>query len=444
MDRFIEKSFFTWKNGRNRKPLVLLGARQVGKSWLMQDFGHKNFARVHEFSFQGNEDLSSLFIRSKHPVDLLPKLSAISGVKIDVNNDVLIFDEIQDCNAALNSLKYFNEECPQMAIMSAGSLLGVKIKKQNGTGGVDGSEKKQSYPVGKVELVDVEPLSFAEFLKAKDPGLFEIYESISGNEPVEEIFHYRLLDALDTYLFTGGMPEVVSEYLQHEDSQRVAKLQRDLITMYEDDIVKYNGEIDAGKIMLVLRSLVPQLAKDNEKFLYGVIRKGARARGYEEAIEWLVAARMVRRVHNLSEMKYPISAYEMRNAFKLYHLDVGLLRELAGVSQKSLVTNADFDFKGPLVENYVLQQLFSTCGKNVHYYAERSEREIDFVVQIEDRVCPIEVKAGEDKKAATFKAYVNDAKPRYAIRFSRRNLKKDGAFVNIPLYLAGKYWDCLQ
>lgn len=441
MIRFAEKAFSEWKNRKNRKPLVLLGARQVGKSWLMQEFGRKNFATVHEFSFQGNEDLASIFNHSKRPVDLLPKLSAFSGRKIDIENDVLIFDEIQDCNAALNSLKYFNEECPRMAIMSAGSLLGVKLKKSRlGTG--DGGQW-QSYPVGKVELLDVEPLSFAEFLLAKDPGLYEFYEGISGTEPIEDVFHHRLLDAYDVYLFTGGMPEVVSEYLRNGDPVQVEKLQRDLLVMYEDDIVKYNGEIDAGKILLVLRSVVPQLAKDNEKFLYGVVREGARARGYEEAIEWLVSARIVRRVQNLSEMKYPLSAYEIRNAFKLYHLDVGLLRELAGIAQKSLVTDADFDFKGPFVENYVLQQLCSTGCRTPRYFAERADREIDFVIQIDDQVCPIEVKSGTDRKAATFKTYVNEKRPRYAIRFSRRNLKRDGAFVNIPVYLAAKFMDCL-
>ena len=227
------------------------------------------------------------------------------------------------------------------------------------------------------------------------------------------------------------------------DPEEVGRLQRDLIALYEDDIVKYGGEVNAGRVLVVLRSLVPQLSKENEKFIYGALREGARGRDYEEAIEWLVSARMVRRAYNVKEMKFPLSAVEMQNAFKLYHLDVGLLRELAAVPQSELVLNSDFDFKGPLVENYVLQQLQNTGQGEVRYFAERADREIDFVLQVGAELVPIEVKGGKDKKAATFKTYVKTKKPKFAIRFSRMNLRKDGGFVNIPLYLAIKFDKCL-
>ena len=223
----------------------------------------------------------------------------------------------------------------------------------------------------------------------------------------------------------------------------MCKLQRDLTSLYEDDIVKYGGEVNAGRVLVVLRALVPQLSKDNEKFVYGALREGARGRDYEEAIEWLVSARMVRRVYNVKEMKFPLSVVEMKNAFKLYHLDVGLLRELAGVPQSELVLNSDFDFKGPLVENYVLQPLQGTGLGDVRYYAERADREIDYVMQLGTELVPIEVKGGKDRKAATFKTYVKTRKPTFAIRFSRMNLRKDGGFVNIPLYLAPKFDKCL-
>ena len=417
-----------------------MGARQVGKTWLMRDFGKRNFARVHEFNFEGSVDLASVFANTKKPDDLLRKLSIISGVKINPTEDLVIFDEIQECADALNSLKYFNEDRPDLAIVAAGSLLGVKLgKRKNAAGGMF----PLSYPVGKVELLDVEPMTFGEYLQEKDASLHEYWAGIAGCEPLDEIFHHRLLDAYDEYLIVGGMPECVSEYLTNGDVAEVRKTQRDLLALYEDDIVKHNGPIDAAKVLVVLRSLVPQLAKANGKFIYGVAKEGARAREYEGAIEWLASARIVRRIHNVAKVVYPLSAQEIRNAFKLYHLDIGLLRELSEVQPKSIALNEDFAFKGRLAENYVLQQLQGRSDGATRYWSEREEKEIDFVVQHEGEVIPVEVKAGEDKKASTFKNYVKEKRPRWAIRFSRRNLKHDGGFVNIPLYLAERFADCL-
>lgn len=443
MNRRIYAEMTEWRNRRNRKPLVLIGARQVGKTWLMHEFCRANFKRVHEFNFDSRTDLATIFRDSKEPKDLLPKLSALSGYKIDTATDAVIFDEIQDCPEALNSLKYFCEKCPQLAILAAGSLLGVRIGSAKGAKADGDDLPRRSYPVGKVEILNVEPLDFSEFLQAYDEGLFSFYETISGCNPIPEIFHGKLLDAYSLYLFTGGMPEVVADYLENRDPVSVRKLHRDLNALFEDDIVKYGGKIDASKILVVLRSIVPQLAKDNEKFLYGVLREGARARDYEDAIEWLVSARMVRRVHNIAALKFPLAAQEIRNAFKIYHLDIGMLREMAGIPQSALVLDSDFDFKGAFVENYVLQQLASRLQEATWYYAERSTREMDFVIQQGAEVVPIEVKAGRDKKGATFKSYVKEHAPQYAIRFSTRNLRKDGGFVNIPLYLAPAFEKCL-
>ena len=447
MDRIAENRLAEWKNRKERKPLVLMGARQVGKTWLMQEFGKRNFGRVHTFNFDSQKDLAGFFNATQRPKEILPKLAALSGYRIDAVRDLVIFDEVQECPAALNSLKYFCEECPSLALMAAGSLLGVRIGKSRKDGTcADGGMADAacfSYPVGKVELLDIEPLTFSEFLCAYDPGLHAFYDSISGIDPLPDIFHRKLLDAYDTYLFTGGMPEVVANHLAKCDPQSTRKLQRDLIALYEDDIVKYNGRIDAAKILVVLRAIVPQLAKENEKFIYGALREGARGRGYEGAIEWLVAARMVRRVHNVGAMRFPLAAQEVRNAFKLYLLDVGLLREMAGIPQAALVSDADFDFKGPLAENYVLQQLPGHGDGRIGYYSERADREIDFVLQLGMDVVPVEVKAGTDKKGATFKSHVLNQRPRYAVRFSRRNLRRDGGFTNIPLYLAPKFESCL-
>ena len=448
MKRHIEAEFLRWKERPGRKPLVLMGARQVGKTWLMEDFARKNFEHAHIVDFREHPDFGSIFMNSKDPADLLPKLSAVMGRKINVKSDVLVFDEIQDCNEALNALKYFREKCPELAVMAAGSLLGVKIAKRKGKAheqdGQSAERQRKTLPVGKVELLDVEPLDFAEYLEAKNPALYEYYLTIGGESPIDEVFHNKLTDAMNEYLFVGGMPECVASYLDEGNPQEVEKIQRDILQLYEDDIVKYNGEIDAGKILLVLRSIVPQLAKVNEKFLYDVVREGARARGYEDAIEWLVSARIVRRVNNLSGIRYPLSAYDIRGAFKLFFLDIGLLRSMAGVSFRSIALNEDFAFKGPFTENYVVQQLFGRTVGPVRYWAERSDREIDFVVQREDEVIPIEVKGGEDKKAPSFKSFVRAHAPLNAIRFSKRNLRRDGGFVNIPLYLVPRYERCLR
>jgi len=418
-----------------------MGARQVGKTWLMKNFGQDNFAKVHFFDFSAEPDLATIFQGSKNPDDILPKLEIVGGSKIDRRKDVIILDEIQDCGNALNSLKYFYEKSPELAVMAAGSLLGVNLKKAKKS---SGTEPPKTYPVGKVEIVDVEPVSFPEFLREKNKALWEYYMAIRGDAPLPEIFHRRLWDMYSIYLTVGGMPEVVASHLSEGDPTRVRKLQQDLVQLYENDIVKYNGELDAAKILAVLRSVVPQLAKENGKFVYGVLREGARGRGYEEAIEWLVSARMVRRVHNLDTIEYPLSAHDIRNAFKLYLNDIGMLKLAAGITDESLALDRDFPFKGRFVENYVLQQLAGKTVGPVHYWAERAGREIDFVIQYGSDVVPVEVKAGSDKRASSFKGYVNSRRPRFAIRFSERNLKKDGAFVNIPLYLAPRFSACLQ
>jgi len=440
MKRDVESDIYAWKLRRDRKPLVLMGARQVGKTWLMRDFGTRNFAQVHEFNFDDNPDLARIFAESKDPQVILPQLAILSGRKIDIEKDVVIFDEIQACGNALNALKYFYEKCPRLAVLSAGSLLGVKIRqKRKGNGGERQTDMPQTYPVGKVEILDVEPVSFPEFLRARNGMLWEFYLSVKGQAPLPEALHNELWKQYLLYLTVGGMPEVVASYLSEGDPARVCKLQHDLVTLYENDIVKYNGELDAAKILVVLRSVVPQLAKENSKFVYGVLRDGARARGYEEAIEWLVSARMVRRVNRLERIEYPIASQSVRNAFKLYFNDIGMLRDAAAVVGESLILDKDFAFKGHYVENYVLQQLAGKTEGEVHYWAERAESEIDFVIQQGGEAIPIEVKAGTDRKCAAFKSYVNSRHPRHAIRFSARNLKRDGAFVNIPLYLAPRY-----
>lgn len=336
-----------------------------------------------------------------------------------------IFDEIQECPEALNTLKYFKEKANEYHVIAAGSLLGTLLA------------KPKSYPVGMVNLLDIYPLTFDEFLEATDPGLYAYYESIEKEQPIEEIFHNRLLEAYNYYLIIGGMPECVSSWIKYKDPAKVSQIQRELIEVYENDFSKHNGKVNSGRILMVFRSIVAQLAKPNEKFMYGAVREGGRARDFEEAIEWLVSAGMLNRVYNVSKMEHPLSAFDKLDQFKLFVFDTGLLKHMAGIDNAAVLLKTDYQFKGPLTENYVLQQLRGQFEVEPRYYSDKNS-EIDFVLQNGMEIIPIEAKGGEDKSAPSFKKYVADHKPEHAFRFSKRGYRKDGDFTNLPLYLARK------
>lgn len=414
-----------WKNSTERKPMVLKGARQVGKTWLMKEFGQNYYDNFVYFNFDEEDEMKSIFETNKNPHRIIELLSMICGEKIEPEKTLIIFDEIQECPEALNTLKYFKEKANEYHVIAAGSLLGTLLA------------KPKSYPVGMVNLLDVYPLTFDEFLEAADSGLYAYYENIEKDQQIEEIFHNRLLEAYNYYLIIGGMPECVSSWIKYKDPAKVAQIQRELIEVYENDFSKHNGKVNSGRILMVFRSIVAQLAKPNEKFMYGAVREGGRARDFEEAIEWLVSAGMLNRVYNVSKMEHPLSAFDKLDQFKLFVFDTGLLKHMAGIDNAAILLKTDYQFKGPLTENYVLQQFRGQFEVEPRYYSGKNS-EIDFVLQNGMEIIPIEAKGGEDKSAPSFKKYVTDHKPDHAFRFSKRGYRKDGDFTNLPLYLARK------
>ncbi len=419
-----------WKSSEERKPMVLKGARQVGKTWLMKEFGKTCYQSSVYFNFDEEEELKSIFEANKNPARIVELLSMIAGEKIVPGETLIIFDEVQECPEALNSLKYFKEKANEYHIIAAGSLLGTLLA------------QPKSYPVGMVNLLDISPLTFDEFLEAVDPSLFAYYESIQKGQTIEDIFHSRLLERYHHYLIIGGMPECVASWIKYKDPSKISQIQRELVEVYENDFSKHNGKVNSGRILMVFRSIVSQLAKPNEKFMYGAVREGGRARDFEEAIEWLVSAGMLNRVYNSSKLEHPLSAFDKLDQFKLFVFDTGLLKHMAGLDSSAILLKSDYQFKGPLTENYVLQQLHGQFEVEPRYYSDKTG-EIDFAIQYGTEIIPIEVKAGEDKSAPSFKRYIAAKKPDHAIRFSKRGYVQNGEITNMPLYLARKMKELL-
>lgn len=425
MERIALEKLVHWKEDVNRKPLILKGARQVGKTWLMQEFGRRHYQNTVYYNFDEEDELKSIFESNKNPKRIIELLSMISSEKILPGDTLILFDEIQECPAALNCLKYFNEKANEYHIIAAGSLLGTLLA------------KPKSYPVGKVNLLEIGPLSFEEFLCAADEGLYRYYQSVQKEQSIEELFHKRLIESYHYYLIIGGMPECVSSWLTNKDPERVLQIQRELIEVYENDFSKHNGKVNSGRLLMVFRSIVSQLAKENEKFVYGAVREGGRARDFEEAIEWLVSAGMLNRVYNVSKPEHPLPAFDKLDSFKLYLFDTGLLKCMAGIDNGAILLKSDFQFKGPLTENFVLQQLKSQYDVQPRYYSNRSG-EIDFLLQDGQEVIPVEVKGGADKSAPTFKRFIAEREPQTAVRFSEMGYLKNGKITNVPLYLTSK------
>ena len=423
MERFAIEKLIAWKNSADRKPMVLRGARQVGKTWLMQEFGRRCYLNTVYFNFDEEDALKSIFESNKNPARIIELLSMISGEKILPGDTLVLFDEVQECPEALNSLKYFCEKANEYHIIAAGSLLGTLLA------------QPKSYPVGKVNLLEIAPLTFDEFLLANDEGLYRYYCSIQKEQNIEEIFHKRLMELYHYYLIIGGMPECVSSWLKNKDPEKVLQIQRELIEIYENDFSKHNGKVNSGRILMVFRSIVSQLAKENEKFVYGAVREGGRARDFEEAIEWLVSAGMLNRVCNVSKPEHPLPAFDKLDSFKLYLFDTGLLKCMAGIDNGAILLKSNYQFKGPLTENFVLQQLKPQFDVTPRYYSTRYG-EIDFLLQSGQEIIPVEVKGGEDKSAPTFKKYIAEKSPDTAVRFSEMGYMKNGAITNLPLYLA--------
>lgn len=423
MKRNAIQDLINWKSSEDRKPLVLKGARQVGKTWLMKEFGQNYYDNFVYFNFDEEAELKSVFETNKNPHRIIDLLSMIAGEKILPEETLIIFDEIQECPEALNTLKYFKEKANDYHVIAAGSLLGTLLA------------KPKSYPVGMVNLLDVYPLTFDEFLCAVNPTLYDFYTDVEKGQQIEDLFHNRLLEAYNYYLIIGGMPECVDSWIRYKDPMKISRIQHELIEVYENDFSKHNGKVNSGRILMVFRSIVAQLAKPNEKFMYGAVREGGRARDFEEAIEWLVSAGMLNRVYNVSKMEHPLSAFDRLDHFKLFVFDTGLLKHMAGIDNGAILLKTDYQFKGALTENYCLQQLRGQFEIAPRYFSDKNS-EIDFVLQYGTGIIPVEVKGGEDKSAPSFKKYIADHQPEHALRFSKRGYRKDGSITNVPLYLA--------
>jgi predicted AAA+ superfamily ATPase len=426
MKRKVLDQMIKWKGSAARKPLVLEGARQVGKTWLMREFGRTCFDDVAEFNFERNEALKEIFKSNKEVDRIIEKLAFVHGKAIIPQKTLIIFDEIQECPDALNSLKYFKEDAPEYAVVSAGSLLGVYLAHGH------------SHPVGQVNIIEVAPLSFEEFLGATEPNLFAFYQQIKKDDIIETVFHNQLMEVYQRYLIVGGMPECVQTWIDTKDPAEVIERQKELQLVYERDFSKHNGKVNPGRILMVFRNIAAQLAKENNKFVYSDIQTGARARNFEEAIEWLVTAGIINRLYLAQKNEAPLKAFSVLSAFKLYLFDTGLLKYMAEISNEQIILNKDFQFKGALTENFVLQELKVALATEPKYFTF-DRYEIDFLIQdTSGEIVPIEVKAGTNTPSASFNAYNAKFSPKVRVRFSALGYKKDGNLVNIPLYLVGK------
>lgn len=425
--RQIEPKLINWQKAKKRKPLVLRGARQVGKTYLLKRFGEMHFSDMAYFNFEEQPDLKQFFQQTKDVNRLLENLSLVHGKPIEPEKTLIIFDEIQECNEALNSLKYFNENAPEYTIACAGSLLGVALS------------KGQSFPVGKVDFLEVHPLSFQEFLSADDPKLYAYLESIDKPEPLPDIFFNPLLGKLKKYFISGGMPEAVVSLLEEKDVEKTQQVLQNILNAYALDFSKHAETKDVPKINHILSSIPSQLARENKKFLYQAAQPGARARDYENALLWLADAGMVYRIFRINKPGLPLSAYDDLSAFKLYLLDVGLLRRLSGLHPSAVAEgNRLFsEFKGALTENFVLQHLVNQFETTPRYWKSEAQAEVDFIIQSVNDLIPIEVKSDENVRSRSLTLYHQQYNPPLRIRYSLKNLKIDNGLLNIPLFMAG-------
>lgn len=422
MERILLNELVKWKNSSNRKPLIIQGARQVGKTWLMKTFGKTAFQQVIYLNFESSERLKNLFVPDFNIQRILSVIEIESNQKIDAVNCLLVFDEVQEAEKGLTALKYFYEEAPGYFIIAAGSLLGVSLQKNN------------SFPVGKVDFLQLYPLSFMEFLHNTGDTMLA-KELANKNWEVVSSFHKKLVEKLRLYYFIGGMPEAVASYIENNDLKTVRGIQQKIIIGYENDFAKHAPNEIVPKIRMVWQSLISQLAKENKKFIYGQIKKGSRAKDFEIAINWLVDAGLVLKVSRIEKPMLPLNAYAEFDSFKLFLLDVGLLNTIGDIDQKILLekNNILTQFKGALTEQYVCQQLKMKTAL-FYWSVANSLAEIDFIIQDKNEIIPIEVKAEENLKSKSLKVYVEKFSPKIALRTSMNAYREESWLINIPLY----------
>lgn len=428
MERYAIKQLIDWKNKKNHKPLIIQGARQVGKTWLMQEFGKKYYEQVAYINFDVDMKSRDIFNTDYDTERLIMDIGLATKTKINPENTLIILDEIQECPRALTSLKYFQENTPQYDIIVAGSLLGVAC--HEGTG----------FPVGKVSFMNLFPLSFEEFLLAMGEERFVELLNKKDFKTIK-LFNNKYEKLLKQYCYVGGMPEVVNDFIENKDFESVRNLQREILTAYEEDFTKHIPANTVAKIRLLWKSIPAQLSKENKKFIYGAAKEGARARDFEAALSWLINSGLIYRVNKITKPDLPITAYEDFNSFKLFVLDVGLLGAMTNLQAETIIDgNRIFEeFKGAIAEQYVLQQFKTIKDLPVFYWSnETSRAEIDFVIQIKSDVVPVEVKAERNLQAKSLKVYMEKFKPNYAIRTSMADYKKTDNLIDLPLYVIEK------
>lgn len=427
MYRYAIEDLKKWKNKKNRKPLVIEGARQVGKTWLMKEFGCTEYENTVYINFDVETNIKDLFSSDLNIERLIRGIEIFVGQKIDADNTLIIFDEIQEVPRALAALKYFYENAPEYHIVCAGSLLGIAM--HEGT----------LFPVGKVEFLKLYPLSFIEFLRGMDmDGMADIL--VSRDIEMITSMKNRFKEMLKEYYFVGGMPEVVVAFSEEHSYEEVREIQGRILNAYEQDFSKHAPANIVTKIRMVWDSIPSQLSKENKKFIYGVVREGARAKEFENAIMWLSDCGLIHKVSRVTKPGLPLKAYEDLKAFKIFLLDVGLLCCMTGISQKVLLSGDELftEFKGALTEQYVLQQLKTQKGLGIYYYTnDRGSSEIDFIMDDGENVIPVEVKAELNLKAKSFKIYLEKYEPEKAFRISMADYSEHDEFVDVPLYMAG-------
>lgn len=413
-----------WKKAIGRKPLIIRGARQTGKTWLMKEFGRTEYQKVAYINFESDSTLKDVFTGNFDIRRILIAIQIETGVAVDAGDTLIILDEIQEAPGALTSLKYFQENAPEYHVIAAGSLLGVALSRHT------------SFPVGKVEFLDLYPLTFTEFLEAlNEKPLVDLLESHDWS--LITSFKTRYIERLKQYYYIGGMPEAVYSFSQHTDFDEVREIQKRILIAYEQDFSKHAPIEIVPRIRMLWNSIPAQLAKENRKFIYGIIRHGARAKDYELAMSWLIDCGLIHKVNNVTKPAIPLKAYEDFGAFKLFLVDVGLLSAMTDLDVRSLLVSNDLfeEFKGALTEQYALQQLVGLKEISIYYWSpENTRAEVDFLLQIKGKIIPLEVKAAENLQAKSLKVYHQKYQPELSVRTSLSDYRKEEWMTNLPLY----------
>ena len=426
MKRDIYPKLLEWKSSKYRKPLILKGARQVGKTFILKEFGRREYKDFIYLNFEENPDFADFFQGQIEPERIIRNLSIYFKKEINPDTTLIILDEIQESNRALNSLKYFSEESKEYHIVAAGSLIGIMLS------------MPQSFPVGKVNFLNLYPMTFLEFLDAVEKHELRDYlENVADFSPLPLPFHNELIEALKAYLFIGGMPEAVQRYRDTGDFQEARKVHREIIDSYILDFAKHASPAEAQKLTLIWNSIPGQLARENKKFIFTAIRKSARAREYESALQWLENAGLILRAYNITAPRLPLQGYKEHNSFKVFALDVGLLGAMSRLSPELFLRGDKLftEFKGAFIENYVAQQLKALKEVDLFYWkSPTGKAEVDFVVEYKSQIFPLEVKAGINPKGKSLRSYYEKYKPNFLSRTTLLNLRKDGIVCNYPLY----------